>query len=357
MANPPAHAPRLVNDTTPGLVCAHTHLYSAIARGLPGPDVSPSTFRDILEAIWWRLDVALDLDAIAASARLGALEALESGCTALIDHHESPRAIEGSLDVITAACAEVGVRVSCAYGVTDRHGLDGAKAGLAENERYLRALDPTDGHRRGLVGIHAAFTCSDDTLAAAAGLAADLGVGVHIHVAEGPDDADAAARLAGLTDDRWLLVHGVGLADRHGLAGTIVHNPRSNMNNAVGYARPARFTNPVALGTDGIGAAVLDEFRVAFARHREDDVTASADTAWGWLAEGWALFPEARHDQVRWSYPDVAPWSLAYTTDVRPLDVVIDGQAVLADGRPTRVDPDEIRAKAAEATHRMAARW
>ena len=169
-------------------------------------------------------------------------------------------------------------------------------------------------------------------------------------MAEGPDDADAAARLKGLTDDRWLLVHGVGLADDHGLAGTVVHNPRSNMNNSVGYARPARFANPVALGTDGIGAAMLDEFRVAFARHREDDVTASADVAWGWLAQGWSLFPDALDDRVRWSYPDMTAWSLAYTTDVGPLEVIIDGAKVLADGRPTRVDPDEIRAKAAEAT-------
>jgi len=346
-----------MSDTTPGLVCAHHHLYSALARGLPGPTVAPTTFLGILEAIWWRLDVALDLDAIAASARLGALEALESGCTAVIDHHESPNAIEGSLDVIAEACAEVGVRVSCAYGVTDRHGPDGAKAGLAENERFLRALDPTDDTRRGLVGVHAAFTCTDDTLAAAAGLAADLGTGVHIHVAEGPDDAAAADRLAGLTDERWLLVHGVGLADDHGLAGTIVHNPRSNMNNSVGYARPARFANPVALGSDGIGAAMLDELRVAFARHREDDPAASADASWGWLAQGWSLFPEARHDRVRWSYPDMEPWALAYTTDVRPLEVEVAGRVVLADGRPTRVDPDEIRAKAAEATRRLAAQW
>jgi cytosine/adenosine deaminase-related metal-dependent hydrolase len=351
-----------VAGTTPGLVCAHTHLYSAIARGLPGPAQPPTSFLGILEGLWWRLDVALDLDLLAASARLGALEALESGCTALIDHHESPNAIEGSLDVIADACAEVGVRVSCAYGVTDRHGADGAKAGLAENERFLRALDPAGGRRRGLVGVHAAFTCSDDTLAAAAGLAAEEGVGVHVHVAEGHDDADAATRLDGLTDDRWLLVHGVGLADDHRLAGTIVHNPRSNMNNAVGYARPARFTNPVALGSDGIGAAMVDEFRVAFARLREDDVTASADTAWTWLVEGWNLFPEARADRVRWSYPAMDPWSLAYTTDVRPLDVTLDAglageQAVLVDGRPTRVDPDEIRAKAAEATAALASRW
>ena len=342
---------------TPGLVCAHHHLYSSLARGLPGPETPPDDFLGILEAIWWRLDVALDLDAIRAAARLGALEALESGCTAIIDHHESPNAIEGSLDVIADACAEVGVRVSCAYGVTDRHGPDGARRGLVENERFIRSLDPTDGRRRGMVGVHAAFTCRDATLSDAAGLAKDLGVGVHIHVAESADDTEVAARLSSLARDDWLLVHGVHLADRHGLAGTIVHNPRSNMNNGVGYARPTRFANPVALGSDGIGASMLDEFRVAFARLREQDVTAGADQAWAWLAEGWARFPEALGDRVRWSYEPMEPWALAYTTDVRPVEVEVGGEVVWRDGVPTRVDAAEIRARAAEAAARLARSW
>ncbi len=344
IADPPQ---RLNPDQTPGLVCAHHHLYSALARGMPAPPVTPTTFIEILEQVWWRLDVALDLDMLAAAARLGALEALESGCTAVIDHHESPHAIEGSLDVIAAACAEVGVRVSCAYGVTDRHGTDGAKAGLAENERFLRAGG------KGYVGVHAAFTCSDETLEAAAGLAADLGVGVHVHVAEGSVDALAADRLAPLATDRWLLVHGVHLADDHGVAGTIVHNPRSNQNNAVGYARPVRFANPVALGTDGIGAAMLDELRVAFVAARAADVTTSVDLAWDWLAAGWDLVPEARADVVTWSYPTMDPWHLAYTTDVRPLTVVVDGEVVLRDGQATRVDAAQIRAHAAEQAARL----
>ncbi len=337
----------LAPNQTPGLVCAHHHLYSALARGMPAPPRTPSGFVEILEMVWWRLDRALDLESIRWSAMLGALEALERGCTAVIDHHESPEAIEGSLTVIADACAEVGVRVNCAYGITDRHGADGALRGLAENERFLR-----DGGR-GMVGVHAAFTCTDGTLEAAAGLAADMGVGVHVHVAEGPGDADAVDRLRDLAADDWMLVHGVHLPDDHGLAGTMVHNPRSNMNNAVGYARPARFANPMALGSDGIGADMLDEFRLAYVRHREDDVTASPEVAWGWLATGWDLFPEARSDRVTWSYADMDPWHLAFTTGVGPLTVEVDGEHVLVDGRPTRVDPDEIRARAAEEAVRL----
>src|SRR4029450_9465576 len=138
-----------MSATTPGLVCAHHHLYSSLARGMPAPPRPPTTFREILELVWWRLDRALDDDTIAWSARLGALEALEVGCTAIVDHHESPEAIEGSPSVTADACAEVGVRVVCAYGVTDRHGPDGARRGLEENRRFL-----TEGGR-GLVGLHA----------------------------------------------------------------------------------------------------------------------------------------------------------------------------------------------------------
>jgi cytosine/adenosine deaminase-related metal-dependent hydrolase len=334
-------------NETPGLVCAHHHLYSALARGMPAPPRTPTSFLEILELVWWRLDRALDLPMLEWSAKLAALEALESGCTAIIDHHESPNAIEGSLSVLADACAEVGVRLNTAYGVTDRHGPAGATAGLAENDRFL-----TEGGR-GMVGVHASFTCTDDTLAAAAELAAKHDVGVHIHVAEGPDDIGAVERLADLATDSWLLIHGVHLPDDHGLAGTIVHNPRSNMNNAVGYARPTRFANPVALGTDGIGAAMLDEFALAYVKQREHEVTASPDAAWSWLSTGWDLFPEARRDRVAWSYEPIDPWRLAFTTGVRAIDVDIDGEPALRNGVATRVDADEIRANATEQAARL----
>ncbi len=335
---------------TPGLVCAHHHLYSTLARGMPAPPAIPRTFRQILEQVWWRLDAALDLEMIRWSAMLGALEAVERGTTAIVDHHESPNAVEGSLSVIAESCAEVGVRVVAAYGVTDRHGAEGAMRGLEENRRFL-----TEGGR-GLVGVHAAFTCGDDTLAAAAGLATELGVGVHVHVAEGPGDGGAVERLARYTDDRWVLAHGVHLPDDHPLRGTVVHNPASNLNNAVGYADPRRLANPVALGTDGIGADMLDTFRLAYFLHRSVDVTATPESAWEWLETGWNLVPEARTDRVTWSYDPIDPWHVAFTPGVRPLRVAIAGAVVLDDGVATRVDPAEVRARAAEQARRLHAR-
>lgn len=336
-----------MSAVTSGMVCSHHHLYSTLARGMPAPPRQPTKFIEILEQVWWRLDVALDEEMIRWSAMLGAVEALQSGTTAIVDHHESPSTIEGSLSLIADACAAVGVRTNLAYGVTDRHGADGARRGLTENERFLRSGG------RGMVGVHAAFTCTDGTLAAAAELAAEMGVGVHIHVAEGPDDADAGRRLQALARTDWHLVHCVYL-DRE-LPGTIAHNPRSNMNNSVGYARPAARPNRIVLGTDGIGADMLEEARLAFVRLREDDVTASPDIVWRWLDNGYELFPEARHDRVTWSYDHAdSPWHVAFTPGIRALDVVsAEGQVLLQHGKPTLVDEGEVRAKAAEQAQRL----
>ena len=314
---------------------------------MPAPPRTPTSFREILELVWWRLDRALDLEMLEWSAKLGALEAIESGTTAIVDHHESPNVIEGSLDVIANACAEVGVRVNCSYGVTDRHGTEGAQRGLEENRRYLAAGGV------GMVGVHAAFTCEPDTLLAASELAQNHAVGVHIHVAEGTDDLDASDRLRDLSRDNWLLVHGVHLDDNHGLNGYIVHNPRSNMNNSVGYAAPHRLGLPIALGTDGIGAAMLEEFRVAYARLREHDVTATPELPWSWLETGYRITPEAAHDRVTWSDGPIDPWRLAFHTNMKPQSVEIGGEVVYTEGKPTRVDATEIRAKAAEQAQRL----
>jgi cytosine/adenosine deaminase-related metal-dependent hydrolase len=317
---------------------------------MPAPPIQPTNFLEILQQVWWRLDSALDLDMIYWSAKLGAIEALMNGTTGIIDHHESPNAIEGSLDVIAQACAEVGVRVNCSYGVTDRHGVEAGLRGLEENRRFIAAGG------RGMVGVHAAFTCSDELLESASGLATDLGVGVHIHVAEGIDDITAGARLEKLSQDDWLLVHCVHL-DRE-LSGTIAHNPRSNMNNGVGYAHPARRSNKVILGTDGIGADMLEEMRLAYVAYRSDDVTLSPDLAWSWLENSYSFIPECQSDRVSWSYDHSdSPWHVAFTPGIRAINVqTASGETLLRDGLPTRVDLDEVRSKASESAQRLFAK-
>jgi cytosine/adenosine deaminase-related metal-dependent hydrolase len=346
--------------TTAGMVCGHHHLYSSLARGMPAPPTTPTSFISVLENVWWRLDAALDFDTLYWSAALGAAEALVSGTTAIIDHHESPYAIDGSLDVIASACKMIGVRSNLSYGITDRwnngtmsssvnaFGTMTAEAqrGLRENERFLKAGG------RGMVGVHAAFTCTDETLEAATELSDSLDVGIHIHVAEGPDDKDAGARLEALANDKWLLVHAV-LLDRQ-LPGTLVHNPRSNMNNSVGYGNPTQWNNTTLLGTDGIGADMLEEARLAYVKLRETDITQTPDTVWNWLHNGYAIFPEAAKDVVHWNYDHVdSAWHVAFTPGIRCTDVYIDNDLVVENGVPTQFDMSEIRAKASEAAIRL----
>jgi len=347
-------------NTTPGLVCAHHHLYSSLARGMPAPKIAPHHFLSVLENIWWKLDAALDHDMIYWSAALGAAEALLSGTTAIIDHHESPNCIEGSLDVIHAACTDIGVRVIPCYGVTDRWNDDGklqkvkasspmtrgARLGFAETERYLATGKPA------MVGVHAAFTCTDETLETASELSTRLQTGVHIHVAEGPDDLGAESRLQKYAKDNWLIVHGVHLKEP--IAGTIVHNPRSNMNNAVGYARPAQWANRIALGSDGIDSNMMAEFQLAFVAGRANDISFSPDLAWGWLFNGSQLVPETQNDVVTWNYPHMdSSWHVAYTTSLHVTDVSINNEYVLSHGNLTKVDLGEIRRKAEEQSQRL----
>src|SRR4051794_1832761 len=211
--------------TLPGFVCAHTHLYSALARGMPAPSPAPRNFVEILERIWWRLDRALDAEAVELSALVGAIEAAKVGCTTLVDHHASPGraggAVDGSLDLVAGAIAQVGLRGIVCYEVTDRNGADEARAGVRENDRFLaRVRQEPPRLVRAMVGAHAAFTLSDATAEAIAEVAHRHRAGVHIHVAEDGVDKvkDGQSTVAwlqarGLVDERSLLAHCVHVDD------------------------------------------------------------------------------------------------------------------------------------------------
>jgi putative selenium metabolism protein SsnA len=374
----------------PGNVCAHTHLYSALARGMPYALGTPPNFVETLRRIWWRLDRAHDAESIRASALIGALEALRAGTTTLIDHHASPAAVDGSLDLVAEACARVGIRSVLCYETSDRDGPEVARAGLAENRRFLERSPEAFPLARGMVGAHASFTLSDETLADLAALTRDTGAGLHVHVAEDLDDErDAVARTgrrvvarladAGLLDRRSLLAHGVHLDPDEielvaGAGATVVHNPRSNMNNAVGRAPLGRLPSPLALGTDGIGADLWAEGRVAFFRHREDDRDLGPDWLLGRLADSAsvaaAAFDEPRLGRIELGAPAdlaVLDWPPPTPLDASTLgghwvygfsaaavrDVLVDGEIVLHDRRPVLVDPVELAHEARDAVRTL----
>ena len=258
-----------------GHVNAHTHLYSGLAGlGMPAPHPAPSDFVQILERVWWRLDRALDASILRASARYYVAEALGLGTTALIDHHESPNFIDGSLDILAEACQELGMRALLCYGATERNGgREEAAAGLAECRRFLKENDRP--LVRGVVGLHASFTVGDDTLREAGELCREFETVMHVHVAEDIADVrDAEGRGWPGPLERLLsfdclpagsiLAHGVCLneqavreCERRGL--WLVQNPRSNENNGVGHPRFLGASREVALGSDGFSSAMDTE--------------------------------------------------------------------------------------------------
>jgi putative selenium metabolism protein SsnA len=360
----------------PGNVCAHHHLYSALSRGMPYHLAPPVTFTEILQRIWWRLDRALDEAAIRASALRGGLDALLAGSTTIVDHHASPNAIDGSLDIIADALAELGVRSVLCYEITDRDGAERADAGIAENRRFLGRSHPL---ARGMVGAHASFTLSDDTMAGLVDAARAGGVGVHIHVAEdGADQVDAEARWghrvverldrAGVVTDRALLAHCVHVEPTEvrlvsAAGATVVCNPRSNMNNSVGHSPFNHVIGGVALGTDGIGGDLFTESQVGYFRAREAEVGTPGNWPLARLTEGarfagrihdepmlGTIRPGAPADLVVLDYPTPTPvtgdnlvghWVFGLSPgQVR--DVYVAGELVVAGGRSTRLDEVEV---------------
>ncbi len=270
----------------PSNICAHTHFYGAFARGLALTGDPPRNFPEILQKLWWNLDRALTLDDVRLSALVSLVDAIKHGTTLLIDHHASPNAIDGSLSVIAEAVEQAGVRAVLCYEVSDRNGEAGARAAIAENVRFLRAVGEHP-RLRGAFGLHASLTLSDETLAACARAMEAFETGFHIHVAEHEADQEDSLKRFGVRAVRRL--KRVGILGRRTIAAHAVHidawemellrqsetwvthQPRSNMNNGVGampFDELLRGGVKVCLGNDGMGNAMFDEWRAAYLLHK-----------------------------------------------------------------------------------------
>ena len=280
----------------PGNICAHTHFYGAFARGMAIPGDPPKDFPEILERLWWKLDKALTLDDVRCSALVCLIDAVKHGTTTLIDHHASPNAIDGSLDVIAEAVNQAGLRACLCYEVTDRDGPERMKAGIAENVRFVKSQISKSQNPKPVVsevepsqiaatfGLHASLTLSNETLEACRN--AHNG-GFHVHIAEHEADeydslkksgTRAVDRLGhfGILGPRTIAAHCVHIDYREAEllreTGTwVTHQPRSNMNNAVGAADIdglLRVGIKTCLGNDGFSNAMWEEWKAAYLLHK-----------------------------------------------------------------------------------------
>lgn len=267
----------------PGIVCSHNHFYSALARGIKA-NIAPSyDFVGILQNLWWKLDFELDEKSLYYSGLVGAIEAIKAGTTSVIDHNASPSFIKNSLNTLKKGFEKVGLRGILCYEVTDRNGEKGAEQGVNENVEFIK--NGETNLVKGTIGGHAPFTLSDKTLSLLKDAVNETKRGLHIHVCEDRYDLSYShhfyklstlERLEkfNLVNKYSLIVHGVHLLDKdieiiNKHDAFLLHNPRSNMNNNVGYNFKLNKYKNVALGTDGIGSNMFEETKIAYFKSQD----------------------------------------------------------------------------------------
>ena len=273
----------------PGNICAHTHFYGAFSRGLAIPGEAPKDFYEILNKLWWPLDKSLNDEDIYYSALVCMVDAIKNGTTTLFDHHSSPNSVNGSLDIIADAAEKTGLRCCLAYEVSDRNGKENALEGIRENTRFIRSIKDRNASSSRIsssFGLHASLTLSDETLEMCLENKPE-GIGFHIHAAEGLIDQTDSMERSGLRVierlDKYkilgaesIVAHAVHVNSREielfrNTETWVTHQPRSNMNNAVGVAPVKSFLDAnvkLCLGNDGFSNAMWEEWKAAYLLHK-----------------------------------------------------------------------------------------
>ena len=263
--------------------------------------------------------------------------------------------------------------------------------GVAENTRFIKKTQASgDGQVTALFGLHAQMTLSDATLEATARVCNETKAGVHIHVAEDlSDETDCIAKHGsriiqrlhkfGLTGKNSLFIHGIHLdeseMDLIAQTGTMmVHNPESNMNNAVGTQKMLTLLKKgilLGLGTDGMTSHMISAARVAHLLQRAtlaDPRVAFCEACDMLLGNNAKIaarcFPEKRGQLAPGQLADVAIFDYVPTTPLEPgrflghllyglnyarvHTTIARGRVLMQDSKLLTLDENEICAKARE---------
>ena len=376
----------------PGNICAHTHFYGAYARGMAIPGPAPKDFPEILQKLWWPLDRSLDPESIRYSVLPCLVDAIRHGTTTLIDHHASPNAIDGSLDIIAEEVVHAGLRALLCYEVTDRDGTEKMRGGIRENVRFI---EKTRRDRSSLVagtfGLHASLTLSETSLDECRS-AAPSDTGFHVHTAEHESDEYDSLNKSGLRVIDRLHKHGIlgpKTITAHGIhfdareiqilceTGTwLSHQPRSNMNNGVGVApveSMLRAGIKVCLGNDGFSNAMWEEWKAAYLLHkiyhrdprRMNGYDVQQMAIYNNAALANVFFPDAPIGQlIPGAYADIIlvdyhpntpltagnlPWHIVFGIQQSMVTTtIVAGKLLMRDRQLLTIDEEEVGAKARE---------
>jgi putative selenium metabolism protein SsnA len=380
----------------PGLINTHMHFYSTFARGMFLKDAPPANFGEILERLWWRLDKVLTLEDVYYSAMVPIIDCIKNGTTTVFDHHASPYSALGSLFKIAEATRNAGLRSCLCYEVSDRDGEEIADNGIKENIDFINYCNrEKDDMLKGMFGLHASLTLSDKTLEKCVGQNAGTGVGFHVHTAEGIEDLNDSKAKYGMgvverlnsrqiLGEKSIAVHCVHISDKEmeilkSTGTNVVHNPESNMGNAVGVSPVVKMFEKgimLGLGTDGYTSDMFESLKAANCLHKHANNDPSA--AWGEpphmlfennikIAEKYFEKPMGRliegacADMI---VVDYNPPTRLYSENVnshmlfgvsgRAVETtIINGQVVMENRRLTILDEDEICAKSRELANKV----
>jgi len=375
----------------PGLINTHMHLYSTFARGLALTGNSPGNFMEILEQLWWKLDKVLTLEDVYYSGMVPLIESIKCGTTTIFDHHASPGAVGDSLFRIAQATQKMGVRSCLSYEVSDRDGDRITQQGIEENRRFVSYCNQSkDSMLKGMFGLHASFTLSDQTLTKCREVAEGLDAGFHVHTAEALADVDhcqthygkrVVQRLNefGILGRKTIAAHCVHVNEQEitllkDSVTNVVHNPESNMGNAVGCAPVLNMLQQgvtVGLGTDGYTCDMFESLKVANILHKHHQQNPSV----GWMeapamlfehnsAIATAHFERPLGTLTAGAYADVIivdynPPTPLYAGNInshilfgmsgRSVDTtIINGRIVMEEGKMVGIDEEQIIAKSRE---------
>ena len=324
----------------PGMINAHNHIYSAMSRGISINGYNPKGFLDILDGMWWTLDRHLDLEATHYSAAATYIDCIKNGCTTIFDHHASFGEIPGSLFAIAEESVRYGIRSCLCYETSDRDGEEKCEQAVRENIdfiEYCRKLQKDTAEAdllAGMFGMHAQFTLSDRTLDKCVE-AAPEDCGFHIHVAEGIEDLhDSLKQHHKRIVDR---LHDFGILGPHTILGhciyinehemdlirdtdtMVVHNPESNMGNAVGCPPTMKIMSKgilTGLGTDGYTNDMFESMKVANVLHKHN--LCDPTVAWGEVPQ--MLFENNALMGARFFDTPIGKLKSGYSADVITLD-------------------------------------
>ena len=383
------------NVIMPAFINAHTHIYSALARGLSIVGNNPTTFYEVLDGTWWAMDRKLTLEGTRASADALYIDCIKQGVTTIFDHHASFCEIPGSLFQIGESAKKFGIRSCLCYEVSDRDGEEKSIQAVKENADWITyCQEKKDPMLAAMFGGHALFTISDKTFDRMA--AANSGrVGYHIHVSEGMNDVYDSLQNYGRRPVQRLQDHGilgpktilghcihVNTAEMDIIKATdtmCVNNPESNMGNAVGISPVLQLYKKgilIGLGTDAYTNDMLESIKVALCSQRHNACMPNV----GWCEVTDMLFrnnakmaertgfptlgvlkPGAAADVIVMDYKPFTPFSdanidghmLFGMTGRQCQTTMINGRILMKDRVLTEIDEEAVNAHILESSKRL----